>query len=108
LERPERYIEPTRFDTMPSQPSLQAHRWTISPSPTVVLVERDAVVRLAQQSGKPSFADLDRQPAQIFTIKLQQVEGAENGGVVVAKRAEQLKDREPRLVTDDRLAVDQA
>jgi hypothetical protein len=26
LDRPDRYVEPSRFDTMPSQPSLQACR----------------------------------------------------------------------------------
>jgi hypothetical protein len=31
-ERPERYGEPSRFDTTPSQPSLQASRNTIAPS----------------------------------------------------------------------------
>jgi hypothetical protein len=31
-ERPERYVESFRFDTMPSSPSLQAWRNTISPS----------------------------------------------------------------------------
>ena len=30
--RPERYGEPSRFETMPSQPSLQASRKTIAPS----------------------------------------------------------------------------
>ena len=33
-ERPERYVEPSRFDTIPSQPSLQACSKTISPSPS--------------------------------------------------------------------------
>jgi hypothetical protein len=33
-ERPERYGEPSRFDTMPSQPSLEAYLNTISPSPS--------------------------------------------------------------------------
>jgi hypothetical protein len=29
--------------------------------------------RLAQQLGKPGFADLDRQPAQILAVKLNHV-----------------------------------
>jgi hypothetical protein len=33
-ERPERYSEPIRFETMPSQPSLQACSKTMSPSPS--------------------------------------------------------------------------
>ena len=32
-ERPERYIEPLRFDTMPSSPILQAWAKTVGPSP---------------------------------------------------------------------------
>jgi hypothetical protein len=35
LNRPERYVEPSRFETMPSQPSLQACAKTISPLPTM-------------------------------------------------------------------------
>jgi hypothetical protein len=34
VERPERYAEPSRFDTMPSQPSLQACSKMMPPSPT--------------------------------------------------------------------------
>src|SRR5438552_19156778 len=34
LDRPERYCEPSRFDTMPSQPSLQACSKRMSPSPS--------------------------------------------------------------------------
>jgi hypothetical protein len=44
-----------------------------------MLVERDALRRLAQQPGKPGFADLDRQSAQILAVKLGQVEGREAG-----------------------------
>jgi len=34
-ERPERYIESLRFDTMPSSPILQAWAKTVGPSPSI-------------------------------------------------------------------------
>jgi limonene-1,2-epoxide hydrolase len=47
--------------------------------------------------AKPGLALLDRQPAQILAVEFEQVEGAEHGGVVVAKRTDQLEDRESGL-----------
>jgi hypothetical protein len=34
-------------------------------------------------ASKPGLANLDRPSAQILTVKLQQIEGGEHGGVVV-------------------------
>src|SRR6516164_5432562 len=39
-ERPERYIESFRFDTMPSRPSLQAWAKTVGPSPSMCSLNR--------------------------------------------------------------------
>jgi hypothetical protein len=51
--------------------------------------------------GQPGFAHFDRQLAQVFAVAFEQVEGAEHGGVVVTKGADQLKHREPAVVADD-------
>jgi hypothetical protein len=53
----------------------------------VVLVEGDTGRRLVKQLGKSGFAQLDRQPAQIPTVDLEQVEGAQHGGVCRASCA---------------------
>jgi hypothetical protein len=37
---------------------------------TKILDERNALRPLAQEPGKPGFADLDRQPTQIVAVKL--------------------------------------
>jgi hypothetical protein len=60
------------------------------------------------QLGRGFLALLDRQPAQIRSVKLEQVECAQHGGVVVTPGTDQLKHRERGLVADDDLAVDQA
>src|SRR5215468_12384455 len=39
-ERPERYIESLRFDTMPSSPILQAWAKTVGPSPSICSLKR--------------------------------------------------------------------
>jgi hypothetical protein len=68
LERQERYVEPSRFDTMPSQPSLQACAKMMAPSPTNS-VQGDALERLWQQAGEPRLAPLDRRPATAVAHK---------------------------------------
>src|SRR5262244_4499496 len=59
-ERPERYIESFRFDTMPSRPILQAWAKTVGPSPSICSLNRmpgwalatiDASVALRTSSG---------------------------------------------------------
>jgi hypothetical protein len=37
----------------------------------------------SRQADEPSFAILDRQPAQVLAVKLEQIEGAEYGSAVV-------------------------
>jgi hypothetical protein len=65
-------------------------------------------MRHAQELDEPDLANLDRQPAEILTIGLEQVECAEHSVGVVPKGAEQFEHREPAVVADDGLAVDQA
>src|SRR5262249_13201495 len=42
-ERPERYIDSLRFDTMPSRPSLQAWAKTVGPSPSKCSLKRSSI-----------------------------------------------------------------
>ena len=61
-----------------------------------------------QQHGQPGLAHFNRRPPPILAVELEQVEGAEHGVTVVTKGTDQLEHREPAVVADDRLAVDQA
>ena len=51
-ERPERYGEPFRFDTMPSSPSLHACRNTVSPSPSICSLNRMPGLALATMDAR--------------------------------------------------------
>jgi hypothetical protein len=70
-------------------------------------VDRDARMWPSQELGKPGFAHLDRQPAQVLTVELQQIEGAEHGRERRRPRPGQVEHREPAVVANDGLAVDQ-
>jgi hypothetical protein len=106
--RPERYGEPSRFDTMPSPPSAQTCLNNIAPGAVVVLVKADALVRMGQEPRQHPVALLDRQMPQVFAIHFEQVERAQRGGGIVPVSADKLKHGEAALITDDSLAVDQA
>jgi hypothetical protein len=105
FNRPERYAELSRFDTMPSPAGLLIDNIAVA---DVVLVECQARIRPVQQPDQRLLARLDRQLAQILAVEFEQVEGAEHGRVVVAPGPQQLEHREPGLVGNDGFAVDQA
>src|SRR6516162_3271497 len=69
-ERPELYGESSRFDTMPSQPSVQACLKIIAPSPLKCRLK-------ATQSRTPR-----RSSASIALRRFDQVESAQDGRVV--------------------------
>jgi hypothetical protein len=54
--------------------------------------------REASGDGKPGFADLDGQSAEILAIGSQQVERAEHGGGVMATGPQQLDTASPLLL----------
>ena len=51
---------------------------------------------------------LDRQRTQVVTIKLDQIERAEYGSVVMAPVAQEVEDREATLIDHDGFAIDEA
>src|SRR5262245_11002488 len=67
-ERPERYIESLRFDTMASSPILQAWAKTVGPSPSICPLKR---------RPRPALASILRSVAH--PIQLDQVESIEDG-----------------------------
>jgi hypothetical protein len=56
-ERPERYIESLRFDTIPSSPILQAWAKTVGPAPSQVFIEPDASASFGQHGCERGLAD---------------------------------------------------
>ena len=73
-----------------------------------VLVQAHTRPALAQDAGQRRLAHLDRLPAQVVAVQLQQVEGVEERLRLVPAVAEQLEGGQPPLVAAHHLAVDQA
>ena len=73
----------------------------------VVLIESDTLVGMAQKLCKAVFPPLNRQGTQVVAIKLDQIEGAEYGSVVMAPVAQEVEDREAALIDHDGLAIDE-
>jgi len=61
----------------------------------IVPVKDDAVTHPVQQVGQCVLTRFDWLLAQVFAVKLDQVEGAEHSRAVVLPVAQQLKDRRP-------------
>src|SRR5262249_46809382 len=57
-ERPERYIEPLRFDTIPSRPSLHAWAKTVGPSPSMCSLNRMPGRALPSRGHRPQALSL--------------------------------------------------
>ncbi len=73
-----------------------------------VLVERDARMLVADQLLERIFAVLDRSPAQVFPVDLDEVEGTERGAGPVTIATDQAEDGQTGPVADDGFAVDDA
>ena len=73
----------------------------------VMDIEDNAVGLLAQQFSQGALALLERRPAQVLAINLNQIEGAEHGGAVMLPVAEQVKYRQPSSIDNNRLAIDE-
>jgi hypothetical protein len=74
----------------------------------VVLIESDALVGTAQKLCQDVFPPLNRQRTQVVAIKLDQIERAEYGSVVMAPVAQEVEDREAALIDHDGFAIDEA
>jgi hypothetical protein len=93
---------------MPSHPSRQASRNTISPSSSKcslrTMLKCDLLSNLASNRLRFSIGSRRKIPS----VKLKQIERAMHGALECAVAADQIKDRKPVLVANDGLAVDQA
>jgi hypothetical protein len=67
----------------------------------VMPIERDAVALSGQQIGQDTLAFLERCTAQILTVELDEIEGAEHGRMIVAPGAQQIEGGEAALVDHD-------
>jgi hypothetical protein len=92
-ERPARYGEPKRFETMPSQPSAHAC---------------DAIVWEPQELGQPALAVLDRLAPKVLAVHLQQVERAEHGAGIGGVATDEVEHGQAAVAADDGLAVGDA
>ena len=60
-----------------------------------MLFEGDAAGRLAQQFGQPGLAYLDRQPAQVLAVELEQVEAQSTAARFVGQERSRAKTASP-------------
>src|SRR5215470_5036946 len=78
-ERPERYAESLRFETMPSRPILQVWAKTVGPSPSMCSFEPNVGAGLSHDRCECGLADLKR-IAHIVAVQFDEVEGIEPRG----------------------------
>ena len=72
-----------------------------------VLVQANAGTALAQDARQCRLADLDGLAPQVRPVQLQQIEGVEEGGRLVATPAEDIEPGESALIAAAHLAIDQ-
>ena len=70
-----------------------------------MLIVGDAVLDATQQMGERRLATLQRLAAKVLTVQLDQIEGAQHGGMIVKAPAESVEYREAALIDHDGLAV---
>lgn len=70
-------------------------------------IEGDAVTLPPRHVRQRALADFDRCAAQVGANKLDQIERTEYSGAVMLPVAEQVKDRQPSSINNDRFAVDE-
>ena len=58
-------------------------------------VEGDPVAGAAEQIGEHSLAALERLPSEVLAVDFDQVESAEDSGMVILAVADEVEDREP-------------
>jgi hypothetical protein len=71
-------------------------------------VEGDAVGAATEKLGEPRLAVLERSPAKVLTVELDEVECTQHGGVIMKPIPESVKYREAALVGHNSLAIDPA
>jgi hypothetical protein len=83
-ERPERWVESLRFDTIAFEAELTGKGEDGRAVAFDILVESNAGAGLGHHGNEPRLADLKRITPQVVTIQLDQVEGVEEDAVVSA------------------------
>ena len=96
---------PSRFDTMPSQPSAQACLKMIGPAPAKCLLNAS---RRYTEHFERVLALLERHKAEILAVEPDQIEGAKHSGAVMLPVAYQVENRVAAFVNYDGLAVEDA
>ena len=74
----------------------------------VMLIVDDAAARPVQQLRQRGLALLERRPAHVLPIELEEIERAQDYVIAVPAPPEQVEHRQAVGVADDRLAIDQA
>jgi hypothetical protein len=73
-----------------------------------MFVEGNAVIRFAEKVCQRALTIFQPRATEVLTIKLDQIEGAEHGGVIVLTITQSIEDREAASVDHYGLAVEQA
>jgi len=73
-----------------------------------MLIERDAVADASEELGECRFAPLERPPAQVHAVELNQIKGAQYGVMIAKPIAEDIEHRETVLVDHDGFTVEHA
>ena len=74
----------------------------------VVLIVDDAAARPVQQLRQRGLALLERRPAHVLPVELEEIERAQDHLIAVSASPEQVEHRQAVRVARDRLAIDQA
>jgi hypothetical protein len=99
LERPDRYCDPSRFDTMPSRPILQA--WRNTRSPGCVRCSLSPPESYHAAGSERRLPGLKRFAPQVLAVQLQQVERVHEDVVAFALPATALDHLKPATLANE-------
>ena len=71
-------------------------------------VEGDTAMLAPQEPAEGAFADLDRFPAKVYAVELEQVECAQRHRMILPPVPEQVEHRKPLVVDCNGLAINHA
>src|SRR5262249_42480885 len=107
-ERPERYIESLRFDTMPSSPHLAGVGEDGRAVALDMLVEPDAGAGLGHNRRERGLADLKRIAPEVVAVQLDEVERVEEYALVSALVPDEIERSNAVVIAGDSFAIDDA
>jgi hypothetical protein len=73
-----------------------------------ILIHNNAGLKAAEQPCQRALAFFNPCATQVFTVQLEHIEGAQLGADVMPMPADQVENRQPLVVGDNRFAVDYA